>query len=152
MLTLNRIELTGNLTDKPDTLTVGTRQFVRARLAQSWDYESQGATITQRQFLQLVFVGDAANVAKQFSKGDQIYASGMLVRRAVRPSSSANNGESPGSDRGTTYEIHVTATFRSTQPDTGALALPDHQSAIRKAGNPHQFPFVKESLHDWPNP
>ena len=45
---LNQIILAGNLTDQPSVSDAGGRQFVRARLAQSWFYDTQGRTVEHR--------------------------------------------------------------------------------------------------------
>jgi len=82
---LNQIILAGNLTDQPSVSDVGGRQFVRARLAQSWFYDTQGRTVEHRQFLPITFFGESAIVAKTFQKGDNIHVTGQLIRREPRP-------------------------------------------------------------------
>jgi len=84
---LNQIILAGNLTDQPSVSDVGGRQFVRARLAQSWFYDTQGRTIEHRQFLPITFFGESAIVAKTFQKGDNIHVTGQLRRTGHRPRS-----------------------------------------------------------------
>jgi single-stranded DNA-binding protein len=37
---LNQVILAGNLTDQPSVSDAGSRQFVRARLAQNWFYDT----------------------------------------------------------------------------------------------------------------
>jgi single-stranded DNA-binding protein len=82
---LNQIILAGNLTDQPSVSDAGGRQFVRARLAQNWFYDTQGRTVEHRQFLPITFFGESAIVAKTFQKGDNIHVTGQLIRREPRP-------------------------------------------------------------------
>ena len=66
---LNQVILAGNLTDQPSVSDAGGRQFTRARLAQSWFYETQGKTVEHRQFIPLTFFGESTIAAKSFQKG-----------------------------------------------------------------------------------
>ena len=66
---LNQVILAGNLTDQPTISDAGGRQFIRARLAQSWLYETQGKTVEHRQFIPLTFFGESAVAAKSFRRG-----------------------------------------------------------------------------------
>ncbi len=68
---LNQVILAGNLTDQPTVSDAGGRQFVRARLAQSWFYDTQGRTVEHRQFLPITFFGESAIVAKILPEGRQ---------------------------------------------------------------------------------
>jgi len=144
---LNQIILAGNLTDQPSVSDVGGRQFVRARLAQSWFYDTQGRTIEHRQFLPITFFGESAIVAKTFQKGDNIHVTGQLIRREPRP---RTDGESATREVGTIFEIHVIRTFRiatSSKSETAAI----HQNEIRRTNDAKQIPaFLQESIHDWP--
>jgi single-stranded DNA-binding protein len=137
----------GNLTDKPTIDRVGNREFVRARLAQSWQYDTQGKTVTHRQFLPLVFFGRSAQSARHFEKGDNIHVTGQLIRREM-----PRKGDAPDAAKGssTVWEIHVTDAHRisSVTPDDEP---PVHQNEMRRALSPHQAPaFIQESIHDWP--
>lgn len=78
---LNQVILAGNLTDQPTVSDAGGRLFIRARLAQSWFYETQGKTVEHRQFIPLTFFGESAVAAKSFQKGDNIHVTGQLIRR-----------------------------------------------------------------------
>jgi single-stranded DNA-binding protein len=78
---LNQIILAGNLTDQPSVSDAGGRQFVRARLAQSWFYDTQGRTVEHRQFLPITFFGESAIVAKTFQKGGPTLAECPLRMR-----------------------------------------------------------------------
>ena len=75
----------GNLTDKPTIDKVGNREFVRARLAQSWQYDTQGKTVTHRQFLPLVFFGRSAQSARHFETDDEPPVHQNEIRRALSP-------------------------------------------------------------------
>ena len=137
----------GNLTDKPTIDRVGNREFVRARLAQSWQYDTQGNTVTHRQFLPLVFFGRSAQSARHFEKGDNIHVTGQLIRREMpRKGDAPDAGKAPS----TVWEIHVTDAHRisSVTPDDEP---PVHQNEMRRALSPYQPPaFIQESIHDWP--
>ena len=93
---LNQIVLAGNLTDQPSVTATGGRQFVRARLAQNWHYDTQGRTVEHRQFLPLTFFGESAIVAKTFQKGDNIHVTGQLIRREPRAHADVSNGAREG--------------------------------------------------------
>jgi single-stranded DNA-binding protein len=82
---LNQVILAGNLTDQPSVSDAGGRQFIRARLAQSWFYETQGKTVEHRQFIPLIFFGESTIAAKSFQKGDNIHVTGQLIRREAPP-------------------------------------------------------------------
>src|SRR5271165_3714423 len=115
---LNQIILAGNLTDQPSVSDVGGRQFVRARLAQSWFYDTQGRTVEHRQFLPLTFLGESAIVAKTFQKGDNIHVTGQLIRREPKARAEAPNA---ARETGTIFEIHVIRAFRisaSSRPES----------------------------------
>ena len=144
---LNQIILAGNLTDQPSVSDAGGRQFVRARLAQSWFYDTQGRTVEHRQFLPITFFGESAIVAKTFQKGDNIHVTGQLIRRDARPRpEEANTGREPG----TIYEIHVIRAFRiatGSRPDE----IVTHQNEIRRTNDAKRVPsFLEESIRDWP--
>ena len=101
---LNQIILAGNLTDQPTVSDAGGRQFIRARLAQSWFYETQGKTVEHRQFIPLTFFGESAIAAKSFQKGDNIHVTGQLIRREARPRpEEANTVREPGTIREQTF-------------------------------------------------
>jgi len=144
---LNQVILAGNLTDQPSVSDAGGRQFIRARLAQSWFYETQGKTVEHRQFIPLTFFGESTIAAKSFQKGDNIHVTGQLIRRDARPRpEEANTGREPG----TIYEIHVIRAFRiatGQKPDEIAT----HQNEIRRTNDPKRVPsFLEESVRDWP--
>lgn len=143
---LNQVILAGNLTDTPSVDDAGGRQFVRARLAQNWFYDTQGKTVEHRQFLPLTFFGESAHVAKSFHKGDNIHVTGQLIRREPRTrpdNSSAREGS-------TVYEVHVIRAFRiSTGSKSENAAI--HQNEIRRTNDAKSTPsFLQESIHDWP--
>ena len=144
---LNQVILAGNLTDQPSVSDAGGRQFIRARIAQSWFYETQGKTVEHRQFIPLTFFGESTIAAKSFQKGDNIHVTGQLIRRDARPRpEEANTGREPG----TIYEIHVIRAFRiatGQKPDEIAT----HQNEIRRTNDPKRIPsFLEESIRDWP--
>jgi single-stranded DNA-binding protein len=144
---LNQVIMAGNLTDKPSVDDAGGRQFVRARLAQNWFYDTQGKTVEHRQFLPLTFLADSASIAKTFQKGDNIHVTGMLIRREPR---SRSEDASRPRETGSIYEIHVTRTFcisASSKAESAAI----HQNEIRRTNDAKQIPaFIRESIHDWP--
>jgi hypothetical protein len=144
---LNQVILAGNLTDQPSVSDAGGRQFIRARLAQSWFYETQGKTVEHRQFIPLTFFGECSIAAKSFQKGDNIHVTGQLIRRDARPRpEEANTGREPG----TIYEIHVIRAFRiatGSRPDE----IVTHQNEIRRTNDAKRVPsFLEESIRDWP--
>ena len=144
---LNQVILAGNLTDQPSISDAGGRQFIRARLAQSWFYETQGKTVEHRQFIPLTFFGESAIAAKFFQKGDNIHVTGQLIRRDARPKpEEANTGREPG----TIYEIHVIRAFRiATGSKTEETST--HQNEIRRTNDAKRVPsFLEESIRDWP--
>jgi single-stranded DNA-binding protein len=120
---------------------------VRARLAQSWFYDTQGRTVEHRQFLPITFFGESAIVAKTFQKGDNIHVTGQLIRREPRPRA---DGQGVGREVGTIFEIHVIRAFRiaaSSKSESAAI----HQNEIRRTNDAKQIPaFLQESVHDWP--
>jgi single-stranded DNA-binding protein len=144
---LNQVILAGNLTDKPTVNDAGGRQFVRARLAQNWFYETQGRTVEHRQFLPITFFGESATVAKTFEKGDNIHVTGQLVRREPRV---RNDGSGASLEAGTVFEIHVLRAFRiSSNCKSQSAAI--HQNDIRRTNDAKQVPaFIQESILDWP--
>jgi hypothetical protein len=144
---LNQVILAGNLTDQPSVSDAGGRQFIRARLAQSWFYETQGKTVEHRQFIPLTFFGESTIAAKSFQKGDNIHVTGQLIRRDARPRpEEANTGREPG----TIYEIHVIRAFRiATGQKPEEIAA--HQNEIRRMNDAKRVPsFLEESIRDWP--
>ncbi len=143
---LNQVTLAGNLTDKPTVNDAGGRQFVRARLAQSWYYDTQGRTVEHRQFLPLTFFGESSIVAKTLEKGDNIHVTGQLIRREPRARS---DGSGPSLETGTIFEIHVIRVFRISSGAKGPAAI--HQNDIRRVNDAKQIPaFIQESILDWP--
>jgi single-stranded DNA-binding protein len=144
---LNQVILAGNLTDQPTVSDAGSRQFVRARLAQHWHYDTQGRSVEHRQFLPITFFGESAIVAKSFQKGDNIHVTGQLIRREPRARPDAPNG---ARETGTIFEIHVIRAFRiarCSKPESAVI----HQNEIRRANDAKQVPtFLQESIHDWP--
>ena len=144
---LNQVILAGNLTDQPSVSDAGGRQFIRARLAQSWFYETQGKTVEHRQFIPLTFFGESTIAAKSFQKGDNIHVTGQLIRRDARPRPEEAN---TGRESGTIYEIHVIRAFRiatGQKPDEIAT----HQNEIRRTNDAKRVPsFIEESIRDWP--
>ncbi len=144
---LNQVILAGNLTDKPTVNDAGGRQFVRARLAQNWFYETQGRTVEHRQFLPITFFGESATVAKTFEKGDNIHVTGQLVRREPRARS---DGSRPSLETGTVFEVHVLRAFRISA-GSKAQSAATHQNDIRRTNDAKQVPaFIQESILDWP--
>jgi single-stranded DNA-binding protein len=143
---LNQVILAGNLTDKPTVNDAGGRQFVRARLAQNWYYDTQGRTVEHRQFLPLTFFGESSIVAKTLEKGDNIHVTGQLIRREPRARS---DGSGPSLETGTVFEIHVIRVFRISSGSKGSAAI--HQNDIRRLNDAKQVPaFIQESILDWP--
>ncbi len=143
---LNQIILAGNLTDKPTVNDAGGRQFVRARLAQNWFYDTQGRTVEHRQFLPLTFFGESAAVAKTLEKGDNIHVTGQLIRREPR---NRPDGSGPSLEAGTVFEIHVIRVFRISASPKASAAI--HQNEIRRTNDAKQIPaFIQESILDWP--
>ena len=144
---LNQVILAGNLTDQPTISDAGGRQFVRARLAQSWLYETQGKTVEHRQFIPLTFFGESAVAAKSFQKGDNIHVTGQLIRRDAR---SRPEESTSGRDSGTIYEIHVIRAFRiatGSRPEE----ITTHQNELRRVNDAKRVPsFLEESIRDWP--
>ncbi len=144
---LNQVILAGNLTDKPNVNDAGGRQFVRARLAQNWYYDTKGKTVEHRQFLPLTFFGESAVVAKTLDKGDNIHVTGQLIRREPR---ARNDGTGPSLDAGTVFEVHVIRVFRIA-PSSKAQSAAVHQNEIRRVNDAKQVPsFLQESILDWP--
>jgi single-stranded DNA-binding protein len=144
---LNQVILAGNLTDQPSVSDAGGRQFIRARLAQNWFYETQGKTVEHRQFIPLTFFGESTIAAKSFQKGDNIHVTGQLIRRDARTRpEEANTGREPG----TIYEIHVIRAFRiATGSKTEETTT--HQNEIRRTNDAKRVPsFLEESIRDWP--
>jgi single-stranded DNA-binding protein len=121
---LNQIILAGNLTDQPSVSDAGGRQFVRARLAQNWFYDTQGKTVEHRQFLPLTFFGESAIVAKTFQKGDNIHVTGQLIRREPRP---RTDGQGAAREASTIFENHVIR-LRATQAAAHRPAHRHHDS------------------------
>jgi len=143
---LNQVILAGNLTDKPTVNDVGGRQFVRARLAQNWYYDTQGRTVEHRQFLPLTFFGESSIVAKTLERGDNIHVTGQLIRREPRARS---DGSAPSLETGTVFEIHVLRVFRISSSSKQSAAI--HQNEIRRTNDAKQVPaFIQESILDWP--
>jgi len=144
---LNQVLLAGNLTDQPSVSDAGGRQFIRARLAQSWFYETQGKTVEHRQFIPLTFFGESTIAAKSFQKGDNIHVTGQLIRRDARPRPEEAN---TGRELGTIYEIHVIRAFRiATGSKTEETTT--HQNEIRRTNDAKRVPsFLEESIRDWP--
>jgi single-stranded DNA-binding protein len=144
----NLVIQAGHLTDAPSVDDAGGRQFVRARLAQSWYYDTQGRTVEHRQFLPLTFLGESAAVAKSFQKGDNIHVIGQLIRR--EPRSRTTDDQSRQRETGSVWEIHVLRAFRiSTGSKATSPAI--HQDEIRRSNDTKQIPaFLRESIHDWP--
>ena len=144
---LNQVTLAGNLTDEPTVSDAGGRQFVRARLAQHWLYETQGRTVEHRQFLPITFFGESAIVAKSFQKGDNIHITGQLIRREPRARPDAPNA---ARETGTIFEIHVIRAFRISA-NSKAESTVIHQNEIRRVNDAKQIPtFIQESIRDWP--
>lgn len=144
---LNQVTLAGNLTDQPTVSDAGGRQFVRARLAQHWLYETQGRTVEHRQFLPITFFGESAIVAKSFEKGDNIHVTGQLIRREPRAQTDSPN---PAGAASTIFEVHVIRAFRiASNSKTGSTVI--HQNEIRRVNDAKQTPtFLQDSIRDWP--
>ncbi len=144
---LNQVILAGNLTDQPTVSDASGRQFIRARLAQSWFYETQGRTVEHRQFIPLTFFGESSIAAKSFQKGDNIHVTGQLIRREARP---RPDEPSTGREPTTIYEIHVIRAFRiasESKPEQPSI----HQNEIRRVNDAKRIPtFLEESIRDWP--
>ena len=144
---LNQVILAGNLTDQPSVSDAGGRQFIRARLAQSWFYETQGKTVEHRQFIPLTFFGESSIAAKILPEGRQHSRDRPAHPREARPRpEEANTGREPG----TIYEIHVIRAFR-----IAAVSKPEklttHQNDIPRTNDAKRVPsFLEESIRDWP--
>ena len=146
----NEVSLSGHLTEKPTFVEAGHRRFLRARLAQSWVYDTQGQAVSHRQFFSLVFFKGSEHIAQYYEKGDNIHVVGMIIRRAVRKAAA----ESDDSEKNLVLEIHVHKTHligklreRGAAP---AEELP-HQSVVQRSrGATDPPPFLREALSDWP--
>ena len=137
---LNQVILAGNLSDQPTVSDASGRLFIRARLAQSWFYETQGKTVEHRQFIPLTFFGESSIAAKSFQKGDNIHVTGQLIRREARPRP----------EEATIYEIHVIRAFRIAAVSKQEQ-LTTHQNDIRRTNDAKRIPsFLEESIRDWP--
>jgi single-stranded DNA-binding protein len=144
---LNQIILAGSLTDQPSVADAGGRQFVRARLAQNWFYDTQGRTVEHRQFLPITFFGESAIVAKTFQKGDNIHVTGQLIRREPRPRA---DGQGVGRDAKCANDMNLEdgGDFAASSKSESAAI---HQNEIRRTNDAKQIPaFLQESVHDWP--
>jgi single-stranded DNA-binding protein len=146
----NEVSLSGNLTEKPVFVEAGHRRFLRARLAQSWVYDTQGQVVSHRQFFSLVFFKGSEHIAQYYEKGDNIHVVGMIIRRAVRKTAA----EIDDSDKNLVLEIHVHKTHLigklRERGATAAEELP-HQSVVQRSrGATEVPPFLKEALGDWP--
>jgi single-stranded DNA-binding protein len=146
----NEVSLSGNLADKPTFVEAGHRRFLRARLAQSWIYDTQGQTVTHRQFFSVVFFKGSERIAQFYEKGDNIHVVGMIVRRAVRKSA----GEPDESEKNLVLEVHVHKTHLIGKLRDRGAAGPEelpHQSVVQRSRGAAEPPvFLKESLGDWP--
>lgn len=139
----NRCELAGTLASKPEY--VGPGNYLRARLAQDWQYETKGRIETHRQFLQLQFAGDTKLLAETFEKGDNIWVLAQYIRR------------SPTGRDSTEGSIHEFQVFQVHRIEHGARAVADklpqepiHQSTLRANGSSIRKPdFLEGSTNAW---
>ena len=145
---LNQVILAGNLTDQPSVSDAGGRQFIRARLAQSWFYETQGKTVEHRQFIPLTFFGESTIAAKSFQKGDNIHVTGQLIRREARPRPEEAKHRPRSRERFT----RSTSFALSASPAVSKQEqLTTHQNDIRRTNDAKRIPsFLEESIRDWP--
>jgi hypothetical protein len=139
----NRCELAGTLASKPEYS--GPGRYLRARLAQDWEYDSKGKTETHRQFLQLQFAGDTKAMAETFEQGDNIWVLAQYIRR-----SSGNRDSTEGS----IHEFQVFQVHRIQHNSRSAASLnpprPIHQSTLRANGASTRAPqFLEESANAW---
>lgn len=140
----NRCELAGTLVSKPEY--AGPGRYLRARLAQDWDYDSKGKKETHRQFLQLQFAGDTKTIAETFEKGDNIWLVAQYIRRST---GTRDSGE------GSIHEFQVFQVHRihqhSQRPEPGqSPPTPIHQSTLRSNGSSTRAPhFLEESTNAW---
>jgi len=144
---LNQVILAGNLTDQPSVSDAGGRQFIRARLAQSWFYETQGKTVEHRQFIPLTFFGESTIAAKSFQKGDNIHVTGQLIRREA---ARGRKRQTQGANRDDLRDPR-----HSRFPHRGSIeAGAAHDSPKRYSADERrevEFPsFLEESIRDWP--
>jgi hypothetical protein len=135
----NRCELAGTLVSKPEY--VGPGPYLRARLAQDWEYETKGKTETHRQFIQLQFAGDTKAIAETFDKGDNIWVLAQYIRRS---SGARESGD------GSIHDFQVFQVHRIQPPNHRAEASqppkPVHQSTLRANGASTRLPqFLEES-------
>jgi len=139
----NRCELAGTLASKPEY--IGPGNYLRARLAQDWEYDSKGKVQTHRQFIQLQFAGDTKPLAEGFDKGDNIWVLAQYIRR------------SPTEKNSTEGSIHEFQVFQVHRIETGArtAAAPKseklvHQSTLRADGASTRQPdFLEGSTNAW---
>ena len=139
----NRCELAGTLASKPEYS--GPGRYLRARLAQDWEYDTKGKTETHRQFLQLQFAGDTKVMAETFEQGDNIWVLAQYIRRS---SGNRDSGE------GSIHEFQVFQVHR-IEHNTRSTASPNppkpiHQSALRANATSTRTPqFLEESANAW---
>jgi hypothetical protein len=139
----NRCELAGTLASKPEYS--GPGRYLRARLAQDWDYDTKGKTETHRQFLQLQFVGDTKAMAETLEQGDNIWVLAQYIRRS---SGNRDLGE------GSIHEFQVFQTHR-IENNSRSAASPNppksiHQSTLRADAASTRTPqFLEESANAW---
>jgi hypothetical protein len=135
--------LAGTLASKPEYS--GPGRYLRARLAQDWDYDTKGKTETHRQFLQLQFAGDTKSTAEAFEQGDNIWVLAQYIRRS---SGNRDSGE------GSIHEFQVFQVHR-IEHYTRSAASPNppksvHQSTLRANAASTRTPqFLEESANAW---
>ena len=139
----NRCELAGTLASKPEYS--GPGRYLRARLAQDWEYDTKGKAETHRQSLQLQFAGDTRAMAETFEQGDNIWVLAQYIRR-----SSGNRDSTEGS----IHEFQVFQVHRIQHNSRSAASpnppKPIHQSALRANGASTRTPqFLEESTNAW---
>lgn len=139
----NRCELAGTLATKPEYS--GPGRYLRARLAQDWDYDTKGKRETHRQFLQLQFSGDTKALAETLEQGDNIWVLAQYIRRS---SGNRDSGE------GSIHEFQVFQVHRIEHLSRLAASpnppKPIHQSTLRANGASTRTPqFLEESTNAW---
>lgn len=139
----NRCELAGTLATKPEY--VGPGNYLRARLAQDWEYDSKGKKHVHRQFIQLQFAGDTKALAESFEVGENIWALAQYIRR------------SPNDKNVTEGSIHEFQVFQVHRIQNGIRPIssakpekPVHQNTLRaNASSTRQPGFIEESANAW---
>jgi conjugative transfer signal peptidase TraF len=130
---VNQVMLAGNLTEQPTVSDAGGRQFVRARLAQHWNYDTQGRTVEHRQFLPITF-------------SEKAPSSPSLSRRATTSTSPVSSSAAKP-ERGQIPRIQAATAVRSSRSTSFG------PSESRQARGPSQrlFTKTKSAVQTTPN-